>query len=72
MPRYKRHIDVLLTQQEYETLLMLHGYAAGSLAEGDRTRWRFIHLTNRIFGGQPSFQRYEIPEEFRWKDEPPS
>jgi hypothetical protein len=69
MPKYTKHIDALLTQREYEVLLMLHGYAAGSLADADPMRWKFHHLTNRIFAGQPNFSRYEIPDEHKWKED---
>lgn len=59
------HIDVRLTRREYEVLLMLAGYAAGSV--DDELKWKFIHIANRLFADQPNFQQYEIPFEYKWE-----
>jgi len=58
-----------MTINDHTQLLLLLGYAAGSISkeDGDNSPrfWRAIDLVNRLNEGNPRFTPYEIPAEFR-------
>jgi hypothetical protein len=60
-------MTIELTDDEYDVLLMMSGYAAGAADQaGDQPlKWVFVKLANRINKGDPNFRPYAVPEEFQ-------
>lgn len=54
-----------LTDDEFDQLLVVCGYAAGAAMNDrdDRLAYSFIQLANRINEGNPKYTPYELPEE---------
>jgi hypothetical protein len=63
-------IDLTLTQNEYERFLLLCGWGCGSAGKmaGPKGLWQSVHVVNQIFGAMPNFEKYKIPERFRWHE----
>jgi hypothetical protein len=59
-------IQIQMKQGDYDLLLMMAGFAAGSAsAQGNMALfWSFIEFTNRMNQANPRFTQYEIPPEF--------
>jgi hypothetical protein len=60
-------MTIELTQDEFDSLLVMVGYAAGAaFKEGNRNMaYRFICIANKINANNPRWFPYEIPEEFQ-------
>lgn len=54
-----------LSTDDYETLLLMCGYAVGSAFRiGERAQgYCFLRLTNKLFENNPNFTPYAIPVE---------
>lgn len=56
-------ITLTMTQDDYETLLLVVGIAAGSSFLPNRALfWRLMQFANEMNTGNPQFTPYEIPE----------
>jgi hypothetical protein len=58
-------VTIRMSNADYQELLLCLGYSAGAVSATPRSFWSRIGLTNRLNAGNPQFQPYEIPEEFR-------
>jgi hypothetical protein len=54
-----------LTRDQYETLLVALGYAAGAAVarEEHKLFFAFLRLTNEINKNNPNYRPYEVPPE---------
>ena len=50
---------------EWQTLLLALGYAAGASFRDKPVFWKLVRFANEVNRTNPSFTPYEIPEEFR-------
>lgn len=60
-------VTLEMSGDDFDQLLMILGYAAGS-AHRDRellTFYAWLDFTNRLNATNPSFTPYEIPEEYK-------
>lgn len=58
-------IALRVTQEEFDELLLVLGYAGGSAAR-EQNRWMLpmsLRLVNRLNTGNPDFRPYEVPGE---------
>jgi len=62
-------IVLRLSVNDYETLLLMLGFAAGAVSRESHQNifWRWVALVNRINEGNPQFTPYEIPLAFTTK-----
>jgi hypothetical protein len=60
-------VNITLTYDEYERLLLVMGYAVGAaFSHGDQQMaYGFVDLINRVNKDKPHFQPYAIPDEFK-------
>ena len=60
-------VTLSMSEGEFQALLLVIGYAAGAAqSKGDKAAfWKWIRLANQVNEGNPNFDQYEIPEEFR-------
>jgi hypothetical protein len=73
---YKRegdNVTIQMSQDDFSNLLLMVGYAAGAARrEGDvKAFYRWIEFANDLNTGNPNFRPYEIPPEFRRKQDLP-
>jgi hypothetical protein len=63
-------IQVNLTSEEYEGLLLLLGYATGAAMKegGSKLACSFLRIANAVGRSSPNFIPYAIPEDI---DQPP-
>jgi hypothetical protein len=67
---YTREGDTItleMSLDDYERLLIMLGTALGVCHNDRPLFWRWVDFANRLNTGNPGFQPYEIPEEFREK-----
>jgi hypothetical protein len=64
MDEEKIHIDVQLSRDEYDAMLLMCGFACGAASQlQERGMLKsFVHLTNRLNEWNPNFKAYEIPK----------
>lgn len=57
-------IELELTQDEYATMSLMCGYAAGAAfkAGDQRLANSFVHMANRLHSGDPNFVPYAVGE----------
>jgi len=58
-------VTLVMSEGDYENLLLALGIAAGATGGDKRMFWRWIELVNRLNAGNPQFTPYQIPVEFR-------
>lgn len=59
-------VTITMSRSDYAPLLLVLGYAAGSTHSSDRRFfWSIAALANRINEGNPNWNPYEIPPEYR-------
>jgi hypothetical protein len=58
-------MKIELTDDEFSTLLLMCGYAAGAASSHDNKRlaYGFLRVANAINRNNPSWTPYEIPKE---------
>jgi hypothetical protein len=59
------HFEIVLTQEEEATLLMMLGYATGAAAEVKNhvLSRRFLRLANTLMQHNPDWTKYEVPDD---------
>jgi hypothetical protein len=63
--RNGENVTLEMTQEDYERLTIILGYAVGGLrATGKEAEfWEWIDFVNRLNAGNPDFTPYTIPEQ---------
>jgi hypothetical protein len=62
--------NIVLTQNECDQFLFLTGWGTGAAHRiaGLKGLWQSAHVVNQIFAAVPQFEKYEIPQEYRWQE----
>ncbi|HEX5426624.1 MAG TPA: hypothetical protein VFW94_24075 [Candidatus Acidoferrales bacterium] len=56
-------MEIKLSTEEYETLLLMMGYATAAAFESDKKlAYSFLKVANAVNRNNPSWTPYEIPE----------
>jgi hypothetical protein len=58
-------ITLEMSAEDYERLLILLGTALAGCHKDGPSFWRWVDFVNRLNTGNPGFQPYEIPGEYR-------
>jgi hypothetical protein len=60
-------ITLEMSREDREQMTIILGYAIGAaFYKGDREyAYHIVAFVNRLYAGNPHFQPYEIPEEYR-------
>lgn len=59
-------INVTLTEEEYQTLTLILGFAAGAASSGQSNRWLFhsiFRLANAVHRDDPAWTPYSVPDD---------